>query len=189
LSGARPGIFPETAAGRRLSVTTSGIEGAAMRLLESFHDLSVHDPIVHVPLESPDGGGAATRAGLVQGSTERDVAVRYLLNLGYLKAIGEDYGITVKGIDRVRELRGLEDPTAQEGRNHMSDKTQRRLLTVLAIAIALGLSRPLTKFIAEQIPERRGVKDDLKEAAIQGVARTVAILAASVIVRRLAGRR
>jgi hypothetical protein len=71
----------------------------------------------------------------------------------------------------------------------MSDKTQRRLLALLAIAIAMGLTRPVSRFIAEQIPERRGVKDDLTEAALQGLVRMVAFFAASLLVRQLAERR
>ena len=71
----------------------------------------------------------------------------------------------------------------------MSDQTQRRLLTLLAIGIAMVLTRPVNNFIAEQIPERRGIRDDLTEAALQGLVRTAAFFAASLIVRQLAGRR
>ena len=67
----------------------------------------------------------------------------------------------------------------------MSEQAQRRLLSVLAIAIAMGLTRPLNKFIDEQIPERRGIGDDAAEAILQGLARTTAIFAASVLVRQL----
>ncbi len=71
----------------------------------------------------------------------------------------------------------------------MSDKTQRRLLTLLAIAIAMVLTRPVNRFIAEQVPERRGVRDDLTEAALQGLVRATAFFAASLLVRLLAGSR
>ncbi len=71
----------------------------------------------------------------------------------------------------------------------MSDQTQRRLLTLLAITIAMVLTRPVNNFIAEQIPQRRGVRDDLTEAALQGLVRTVAFFTASLLVRQLAGRR
>jgi hypothetical protein len=47
----------------------------------------------------------------------------------------------------------------------------------------------VSRFIAEKIPERRGVKDDLTEAALQGVVRTIAFFTASLLVRRLAGSR
>ena len=50
----------------------------------------------------------------------------------------------------------------------MSDKAQQRLLTILSIVISIGLSQPLTRFIAEKIPERRGIRDDVTEAVLQG---------------------
>jgi hypothetical protein len=68
----------------------------------------------------------------------------------------------------------------------MTDQMQRRLVTVLAITIAMALTRPVNRFIDEQIPERRGVKDDLTEAALQGLVRTAAMFAASLVVRKLA---
>jgi hypothetical protein len=71
----------------------------------------------------------------------------------------------------------------------MSDQTQKRLMTVLSIGISLILSQPLTRFIGEQIPERRGIKDDVTEAVLKGLVRTVALVVASVLVRQLALRR
>jgi len=71
----------------------------------------------------------------------------------------------------------------------LSEQTQRRLLTVLAIAIAMGLTRPLNNFIEEQIPERRGIGDDAAEAILQGLARAAAIFLASVVVRQIARSR
>jgi hypothetical protein len=68
----------------------------------------------------------------------------------------------------------------------VSDQAQRRIVTVLAIAIAMGLARPVDRFIDEQIPERRGVRDDLTEAALQGLVRMTAFFVASFLVRRLA---
>ena len=68
----------------------------------------------------------------------------------------------------------------------MSEQAQRRLLTILAIAIAMGLTRPLNNFIEEQIPERRGIGDDAAEAILQGLARATAIFLASVVVRQIA---
>jgi hypothetical protein len=50
----------------------------------------------------------------------------------------------------------------------LSEQAQRRLLTILAIAIAMSLTRPLNNFIEEQIPERRGIGDDVAEAILQG---------------------
>ena len=71
----------------------------------------------------------------------------------------------------------------------MSEKMQMRLLSLLTVAIFLGLNRQAKKFIDKQIPERRGVGDDLLEATLQGAARLAAVVAASVVVRRLAGSR
>jgi hypothetical protein len=175
-------------------MATSGIEDLAMRLLGAFYDLSGHNPLRPVPIgapESPVNESAAKAAGIEPESTECDVAVRYLLNQGYIKETDapSDYAITVQGIDRVREVRGLVDPASSRGGNRMSEQTQRRLLTVLSIAIAMALARPVSNFIDEQIPERRGVKDDLKEAALQGLVRMTAFFVASLLVRQLAGRR
>ncbi|MCA1687431.1 MAG: hypothetical protein LC714_02275 [Actinobacteria bacterium] len=175
-------------------MATSGIEDDAMRLLGAFYDLSGHNPLRPVAVgtaESPPNESAAKAAGLEPGSTECDVAVRYLLNGGYIKETGasSEYVITVQGIDRAREMRGLVDPASTRGGNRMSDKTQRQLLTVLAIAIAMVLTRPVNRFISEQIPERRGIRDDLTEAALQGLVRAAAFFVASLVVRRLAGSR
>ncbi len=173
---------------------TSGIEDLAVRLLEAFYDLSGHDPTRPVPIgapESPPNESAASAAGMEPGSTECAVAVRYLLNQGFVEKTDapSDYTITVQGIDRVREIRGLVDTASSRRVNRMSDQTQRRLLTLLAITMAMALTRPINNFVAEQIPDRRGVKDDLAEAALQGLVRMVAFFAASLLVRQLAGRR
>jgi hypothetical protein len=176
-------------------MATSGIEDVAMRLLEAFYDLSGQNPTTAVPLgapESPPNESAAKTVGVEPGSTEGAVAVRYLLNKGYVEKTGvpsSEYAITVQGIDRVREMRGLVDPASSRGGNRMSDKAQRRLLTLLAITVAMVLTRPVNNFVAEQIPERRGVRDDLTEAALQGLVRMVAFFTASLLVRQLAGRR
>jgi hypothetical protein len=71
----------------------------------------------------------------------------------------------------------------------LSDGTQKMLVTALGIVGSQILARPLTRFIGEQVPERRGVKDDLTEAVLKGIARIVALTLASVIVRQLAMRR
>ncbi|MBA3610374.1 MAG: hypothetical protein H0W54_02995 [Rubrobacter sp.] len=70
----------------------------------------------------------------------------------------------------------------------MSDKTQRLLVTALAIVLSQVLARPLTRFIGEQIPERRGVKDDIAEAVLKGSTRMAAYFIASVVVRKLASK-
>ena len=71
----------------------------------------------------------------------------------------------------------------------MSDGTQKMLVTVIGIVGSQILARPLTKFIGEQIPERRGVKDDVTEAVLKGIARIVALTIASIVVRQIAQRR
>ena len=71
----------------------------------------------------------------------------------------------------------------------MDDKTQKRVQTMLSIVIAMVLSRPVNRFIDEQIPERRGAKDDLLEAILQGMVRMTAFFAASLLVRKLAEMR
>ena len=63
------------------------------------------------------------------------------------------------------------------------------MMTLLAIGIAMGLSQPVSNYIEEQIPERRGIRDDLLEAVLQGLVRMTAFFLASVAVRQLAGRK
>ena len=170
-------------------MTTSGVEEDAWRLLGAFYDLSGHNPLKPVPIGTPDSSpneSAAKTAGIEPGTPECDVAVRYLLNGRYIRETDTpgEYQITVQGIEKVREMRGLAEPS--KGGNRMSEETQRRLLTVLAIGIAMVLSRPVDRYIEEQIPERRGIKDDLAEAALQGLVRAAAFFVAALIVRLIA---
>ena len=51
----------------------------------------------------------------------------------------------------------------------MNEESQRRLLSGLAIALSLVLTRPIIRFIDDMIPERRGIREDLTEAALQGL--------------------
>jgi hypothetical protein len=175
-------------------MATSGVEEVAWRFLGAFYDLSGHSPLRPVPIGTPDSPpneSAAKTAGVEPGSTECDVALRYLLNGGYVKETDtpSEYEITVRGIEKVRGMRGLADPASSEGGNKMSDQTQRRLLTGLSIGIAMVLTRPVNRYIAEQIPERRGIMDDLTEAALQGLVRAAAFFVASLVVRQIAGSR
>lgn len=172
-------------------MATSGVEENALRLLGAFYDLSgemITEPVTIGGPEIP-GQGAAPRAGLDPESTECDVAARYLVNQGYIQSTGaaSEFMITVAGFDRVREMRGIGESAGE--RSGMSDKTQKRLLTLLSIGISVGLSQPLTRFIGEEIPERRGIGDDVKEAVLKGLVRAVALVAASIIVRQLAASR
>ena len=117
--------------------------------------------------------------------------MRYLINGGYSKGTEapSEYEITAQGIEKVREMRGLTDPASAEGGNRMNDQTQRQLLTVLVIVLTAVLTRPVKRYIAEQIPERRGTRDDLTEAVLQGLVRMAPVFVASILVRRLAGSR
>jgi hypothetical protein len=172
-------------------LATSGVEENALRLLGAFYDLSGEKLTHPVTIGGPEipGQGAAPRAGLDPESTECDVAARYLVNQGYIEPtdVATEYVITVAGFDRVREMRRIGD--TQGGKSGMSDKAQKRLLTLLSIGISVGLSQPLTRFIEEEIPERRGIKDDVTEAVLKGLVRAVALVVASIIVRQLAASR
>jgi hypothetical protein len=164
-----------------------------MRLLGAFYDLSGQDTTRPVPMggpDSPSGESAAQTAGIDVGSTEPDVALRYLLNQGYVEQADAPsaYTITVAGIGKVREMRGLAQPTTPAGPG-LSDQTQRRLLSVLALVTATVLTRPVNRYITEQIPERRGIRDDLQEALLKGLVRVAAYFVASLVVRRLAQTR
>ncbi|MDQ3942004.1 MAG: hypothetical protein M3254_02745 [Actinomycetota bacterium] len=174
-------------------MATSGVEANAERLLGAFYDLSGGKLTEPVSLGGPEmpAEGAAPRADLDPDSTECAVAARYLVDQGYIAPAdaASGYVITVAGFDRVREMRGIGSPAAPAGRSGMSDKTQKQLVTLLSIAISIGLSQPLARFIQKEIPERRGIRDDLTEAVLKGLVRAVALVVASVIVRKLAASR
>jgi hypothetical protein len=174
-------------------LATSGVEESAMRLLGAFYDLSAGKLTEPVPLGGPEtpGKGAAASADLDPDSPECDIAARYLVDQKFIAPAdaASGYVITVAGFDRVREMRGMGSPAAPAGRSRMSDKTQKQLVTLLSIGISIGLSQPLARFIEKEIPERRGIKDDLTEAVLQGLVRAVALVVASVIVRKLASSR
>jgi len=171
--------------------STSGVEEEAWRLLGAFYDLSDGKITQPVPLGGPETPGAAQMADFDPDSTECGIAARYLVDQGYIEPRGaaSEYVITVAGFDRVREMRGLGGPTPPAGRDRMSDKTQKRLLTLLSIGISIGLSQPLTRFIADEVPERRGIRDDVTEAILKGLVRAVALTLASLIVRQIAASR
>jgi hypothetical protein len=171
------------------TAATSGVEESAMRLLGAFYNLSEGKLTEPVPLGGADG--AAQREGLDPESTECAIAARYLVDQKLIEARGNvsEYVITVAGFDKVREMRGRGAPAPPAGRSALSDKAQKRLLTLLSIGISIGLTQPLTRFIGEQIPERRGIRDDVTEAVLQGIVRAVALTLASVIVRQIASSR
>ena len=71
----------------------------------------------------------------------------------------------------------------------MGHKMQRRLLSLLVLAMSQVLNRPLRKLVADLVPERRGPADDVTEAMVQGMVRMVAVIVASAVVRGLAEKR
>lgn len=71
----------------------------------------------------------------------------------------------------------------------MSHKIQRRLLSLLVLTISQILNRPLRNLVADLVPERRGPAGDVTEAMLQGMARMVAVIFASAVVRALAESR
>ena len=70
----------------------------------------------------------------------------------------------------------------------MNDETQKRAITILSAAITALLSRQLAdRFI--DVPDERGISDDVKEALLKASFSLVSTVLASIIVRRIvAGR-
>ncbi len=60
---------------------------------------------------------------------------------------------------------------------------------MLVLTISQVLNRPLRNLVADLVPERRGPADDVTEAMLQGIARMLAVIFASAVVRGLAERR
>lgn len=171
--------------------TDSGVKEEANRLLEAFYEEAGGKLNRSVPLggEDSEQNGASERAGFTSDYAQRDAALNYLLDQEYLQADedGMGYRLTLAGSDYVRE--DLRPTPVSDERSGMQDKTQRQMLTLISTVVALGISQPITNYIAEQIPERRGIKDDLLEAFLQGLVRAISIFAASMLVRQIASRR
>ena len=170
----------------------SGVQEKAMRLLEAFHDASGGKLNDSVPLggTDTDEDGAAERAGFTSDHLERDVALNYLLNQGYVQLDddGTGYRLTVPGLDYARqEVKPTE--VESEERSGLQDKRQRQLMTLISTVVSLFISTPITNYISEQIPERRGIKDDLLEAFLEGLVRAVSMFVAGLAVRQIAFRR
>jgi hypothetical protein len=70
----------------------------------------------------------------------------------------------------------------------VKEETQRRAVTLISTGIAALLSRQLAdRFI--DVPDERGVQDDVKEAMVKASFSLVSTVIASILVRRLlAGR-
>ena len=70
----------------------------------------------------------------------------------------------------------------------MNDEAQKRIITVLASAVAYLLASRLADSLVEPA-EARGIKDDLKEALLSAASSLVLTIVASVVIRRLLGNR
>jgi hypothetical protein len=66
----------------------------------------------------------------------------------------------------------------------MSDATQQRVITLVAAGIAYLISHQLTERFID-IPEERGIKDDVLEAVLKGATTATSTILASIIVRRM----
>ena len=66
----------------------------------------------------------------------------------------------------------------------MDDATQQRMITLLAAGIAYVISQQVTNRLID-IPEQRGIKDDILEAVLKGATTATSTVLASIFVRRL----
>ena len=66
----------------------------------------------------------------------------------------------------------------------MDDATQQRMITLLAAGIAYVISQQVTNRLID-IPEQRGIKDDILEAVLKGATTATSTVLASLLVRRL----
>ena len=66
----------------------------------------------------------------------------------------------------------------------MDDATQQRVITLVAAGIAYLISHQLTERFID-IPEERGIKDDVLEAVVKGATTATSTILASLIVRRM----
>ena len=66
----------------------------------------------------------------------------------------------------------------------MDDATRQRMITLLAAGIAYLISQQVTNRLID-IPEQRGIKDDILEAVLKGATTATSTVLASILVRRL----
>ncbi|MFL5991342.1 MAG: hypothetical protein ACJ732_09595 [Rubrobacteraceae bacterium] len=66
----------------------------------------------------------------------------------------------------------------------MDDATRQRVITLVAAGIAYLISHQLTERFID-IPEERGIKDDVLEAVLKGATTATSTILASIIVRRM----
>lgn len=70
----------------------------------------------------------------------------------------------------------------------MSENAQKRIVVVLSTALAAWTATKLAGSFLDE-PERRGARDDLKEALLQGTFSLVFTLAASWVIRNVLSKR
>lgn len=70
----------------------------------------------------------------------------------------------------------------------MGDNAQKRLLSLAVVVTFIVLKIPLKKLVAELVPGKRGPREDVADALMQGAARTAAVIIASTLIRGLAGQ-
>lgn len=70
----------------------------------------------------------------------------------------------------------------------MNEETQKRIITMTSTALAGLLASKLADRLI-QVPEERGVKDDIKEAFLKAGFSLVSTVVASIIIRQIMGRR
>jgi hypothetical protein len=70
----------------------------------------------------------------------------------------------------------------------MNEETQKRVIMMTSTALAGLLSSKVADKLI-QVPEERGVKDDLKEAILKAGFSVISTVVASIIIRQLLGRR
>jgi len=66
----------------------------------------------------------------------------------------------------------------------MDAATRQRMITLLAAGIAYLISQQVTNRLID-IPEQRGIKDDILEAVLKGATTATSTVLASIFVRRL----
>lgn len=70
----------------------------------------------------------------------------------------------------------------------MNEEMQKRLITITSTALAGFIaSKVADRFI--EVPEVRGVSDDIKEALLKASFSLISTVIASVIIRQIVGRR
>ena len=70
----------------------------------------------------------------------------------------------------------------------MDDDKKKRVITILATAIAYLLASRLADRFVDQ-PEVRGIRDDLKEGLLSGASSLLLTVVASLVIRRVLGGR